>query len=222
MTPTSAPNANMGGDPHYSILLATGQLLCYSVHGEHDFAFNLLSNKLLTMNALFIADSIREEITWIGELGIVVKQAPKKKANATQLRFCAKEKTVCVGDKMMLNAASVERLSFGNGRLAISERKEVGDLEKPEVLVEFPDIGMSLTVVFVRGKHLDMIWNKVEPNMGKPHGMIGMIILYNYLRYSNVIFKLLQNCHLITDIHVSIFSFTNFKFFSQVNFSDEE
>lgn len=182
MTPT-APSVGMGGDPHYSILLPTGQQLCYSVHGEHDFAFNLLSNKLLTMNARFIADSVREEITWIGELGIVVKQAPKKKANATLLRFCAKEQTVCVGDKMMLDASGIEKMSFTGGRFAISERKEVVDLKRPEVLVEFPDIGISFTVVFVRGKHLDMVWNKVEPNMGKPHGMIGkcMSALYTYM-----------------------------------------
>ncbi len=126
------------------------------------------------MNARFIADSIREEITWIGELGVVVKQAPKKKSNTTQLRFCAKEKTVCVGDKMKLKAAGIEKMSFSNGQLAISERMGESDLERPEVIVEFPDAGISFTVVFVRGKHLDMVWNKVEPNMGKPHGMIGM------------------------------------------------
>ncbi len=164
----------MGGDPHYSILLPTGQLLCYSVQGEHNFAFNLISNKLLQMNALFIADSRREEITWIGELGVVVKEGPKKKSgNSTLLRFCSKEKMVCVGDKIKLNASGVERLTFSKGKLSISERVEQGDLERPEVRVEFPDMGISFTVVFVRGKHLDMMWNKVEPSMEKSHGMIG-------------------------------------------------
>ncbi len=172
-TPTSTP-VGMGGDPHYSILLPTGQLLCYSVQGEHDFAFNLISNKLLQMNALFIADSKRDEITWIGELGVVVRNGTKKQnGNSTSLRFCAKEQVVCIGDKVKLNANGVDRLTFSNGKLSISERLEEGDLERPEVLMEFPDFGISFTVVFVRGKHLDMIWNKVEPNMGKSHGMIG-------------------------------------------------
>ncbi len=123
------------------------------------------------MNALFIADSKREEITWIGELGVVVREGTKK--NSTSLRFCAKEQMVCIGDKVKLNASGVDRLTFSKGKLSISERLEQGDLERPEILVEFPDIGISFTVIFVRGKHLDMIWNKVEPNMEKSHGMIG-------------------------------------------------
>ena len=103
-----------------------------------------------------------------------MKEGPKKKSgNSTLLRFCSKEKMVCVGDKIKLNASGVERLTFSKGKLSISERVEQGDLERPEVRVEFPDMGISFTVVFVRGKHLDMMWNKVEPSMEKSHGMIG-------------------------------------------------
>ena len=170
-TPTSSPGG--GGDPHYSVLLPTGQLLCYSVHGEHDFAFNLISSDIMQMNALFIADSRREEITWIGELGITVKQGPRKRANTTKVRFCATENTVCIGDKVKLNAHKVEKIIFANGKISISEGIRDEGNDRPEVVVEFPDLGLSFTVWFVRGKHLDMSWNRVEGKLKHPHGMIG-------------------------------------------------
>ena len=53
----------MGGDPHFSIMLPTKQQLCYSIQGESGFTFNLISNELMQMNALFVADSKREEVT---------------------------------------------------------------------------------------------------------------------------------------------------------------
>ncbi len=55
-TPPPGP-IGLGDDPHYSILLPSGQLLCYSVQGEHNFTFNLISNSLLQMNALFVPDN---------------------------------------------------------------------------------------------------------------------------------------------------------------------
>ena len=183
MAPTAPTTTGMGGDPHYSILLPTGQLLCYSVHGEHDFVFNLISNKVLQMNALFVADARRKEVTWIGELGVVMKHRPRKRMNTTTLRFCAEKNMVCVGDKVKLQASGVERITFSQGKLSISKRSAGGDVSKPAVLVEFPDIGLSFTVTFVRGKHLDMTWNKVARNMADSHGMIGAYITnYDFLQ----------------------------------------
>ena len=190
MAPTTPTTMGMGGDPHYSILLPTGQLLCYSVHGEHDFVFNLISNKLVQMNALFVADARREEVTWIEELGVVVRHGPRKRANTTALRFCAEKNMVCVGDKVKLQASGVERITFSQGKLSISERSAGGDVSKPAVLVEFPDIGLSFTVTFVRGRHLDMTWNKVEPNMDDSHGMIGELVRVLYGKHSHLIHAL--------------------------------
>ncbi len=51
-----------GDDPHFSIVLPSGRLLCYTVQGEHGFSFNLISNKKMTMNARFVPDSRRSEV----------------------------------------------------------------------------------------------------------------------------------------------------------------
>ena len=79
--PSMSPLMDMGGDTHYSIMLPSGQLLCFSVHGEKNFPFNLISNNLLQMNAFFIEDTMRDEITWIGSLGVVVQHTHYKKSD---------------------------------------------------------------------------------------------------------------------------------------------
>jgi hypothetical protein len=48
-----------GDDPHFSIVLPSSRLLCFTVQGEHGFAFNLINNEHLHMNALFVPDSQR-------------------------------------------------------------------------------------------------------------------------------------------------------------------
>ena len=53
----------LGDDPHFSIVLPeSNKVLCYTVQGEHGFAFNLISNKKLQMNAKFVADSMRPKL----------------------------------------------------------------------------------------------------------------------------------------------------------------
>ena len=92
----------MALDPHYSILLPTGQLLCFTVHVQSGFSFNLISNKQMHMNALFVQDPRREEITWIGSLGVVLRVTKYKHSIVTKLRIDAIEKKIYVGDKVTL------------------------------------------------------------------------------------------------------------------------
>jgi len=56
----------VGDDPHFSILLLSGEHLYYTVQGELGFVFNLITNKKIQMNAMFVPDSHREEVTWLG------------------------------------------------------------------------------------------------------------------------------------------------------------
>ena len=173
VSPTPSPDTGMGmgGDPHFSILLPNGQLLCFSVQGEHGFVFNLISNKIIHMNAKFIPDSRRSEVTWIGSLGMVVRS---KKANTTsKIRFEASNKMVYVDDKVSLKAQSVKKLTFANGKLTVTESdptvKKVGH---PQVEVDLQDVGIAFTVTLVK-EHIDMVWNKVRKQPKDSHGIIG-------------------------------------------------
>ena len=164
----------MGGDdPHFAIYLQSGKLLCYTVQGEHGFAFNLISNEKVHMNALFVPDSQREEVTWIGSLGIVVKNTHFQGSNTTRLQFDSKVNQIHINDKVTLEARNIDMLTFRNGKLSISEGPVIESFHYPSVRVNLDDLGMQFTVNFT-GEHLDMMWNKLEQNQHS-HGLIGML-----------------------------------------------
>ena len=163
----------MGGDPHYSVLLPTGQLLCFSVQGEKGFSFNLISNELMHMNALFVQDSVRDEVTWIGSLGIVVRNTPYKKSNVTKLRFMVEEKKIYIGEEVALQVQKIEKLTFSNGKLMINDSSRRKGEKSPEVYVDLQDVGLSFKVRFTKSKHLDLSWERVEKQPADSHGIIG-------------------------------------------------
>jgi hypothetical protein len=169
----------MGGDPHFSIVLpGTKQLLCFSIQGEHGFVFNLISNSQLQMNALFVPDAVRSEVTWLGSLGVVIKNNAFKRSNTTKLRFVADTKKIYIGDKIKLNADAVKKLTFANGKLQISDtEKDKNQRARLEVQVNLKDLGLSFAVWFVKGNHLDMKWNNILQQPKNSHGLIGMLVI---------------------------------------------
>ena len=162
----------LGDDPHFSIALPSGKLLCYTVQGEHGFTFNLISSKKLFMNAMFVPDSRREEVTWLGSMGIVVMDRGYKEANSTSLKFEAKGKKIYYGDKVVLGARNIEKLTFNNGKLTISEAPPVEGFKYPSVHVDLQDAGLSFTVKFL-SEHLDLFWHSTGQQITDSHGLIG-------------------------------------------------
>ena len=166
----------IGDDPHFSIALPGGKLLCYTVQGEHGFTFNLISNERIHMNARFVPDSHREEVTWLGSMGIIVHNSDYKKSNGTALRFDAKTNRIHIRDKIALEARNIERLTFSNGKLTISEAPPVEGFKYPEVRVDLQDAGLSFTVKFMN-EHLDLFWHSTGQVIKDSHGIIGGSII---------------------------------------------
>ena len=166
---------NVGDDPHFSIALPSGKLLCYTVQGEHGFTFNLISNKKIHMNAMFVPDSRREEVTWLGSMGIIIHSSSYKKSNGTALRFESKVNTIHIGDKITLKARNIEKLTFSNGKLTISEAPPVEGFKYPAVYVDLQDVGLSFTIKFMN-EHLDLFWHSTGQVIGDSHGIIGELI----------------------------------------------
>lgn len=194
-TTETTTDTMMGGDPHFSIVLPTKQLLCFSLQGEHGFVFNLISSPQLQMNALFVPDAVRSEVTWLGSLGVVIKNNVFKRSNVTKMRFVANTKKIYIGDKVKLNADAVEKLTFVNGKLQISEaERDVSQKSHLEVQVDLVDLGLSFAVWFVKGNHLDMKWNNVLQQPKNSHGIIGMLVIkFRYLEK-----KILSSVHNFT------------------------
>ena len=165
---------DMGDDPHFSIALPSGKLLCYSVQGEHGFTFNLISNRMIHMNAMFVPDSRREEVTWLGSIGIIVHKSSYRRSNGTALRFEAKDKTIHIGDKITLEARNIEKLTFTDGKLIISEAPPTEGFKYPAVYVDLKDVELSFTIKFMN-EHLDLFWHSTGQVVEDSHGIIGKI-----------------------------------------------
>ena len=166
----------MFGDPHFNIVLPNKQSLCFTLQGEHGFVFNLVSNRLLQMNALFVPDKERSEVTWLGSIGLVIKRNNFKKSNVTKMRFVADERMIYIGDEIKLHAEAVEKITFSKGKLTLAEAasESPGRNSRHEVRIDLTDLGLSFVVWFVKGNHLDMNWNNVLEQPEQSHGIIGM------------------------------------------------
>lgn len=162
----------LGDDPHFSIALPSGELLCYTVQGEHGFSFNLISNQKMIMNAKFIPDARRPEVTWLGSIGIIVEHSNYKGSNETKLRFESHEKSIYIGDKVVLEAKNIEKLTFSNGKLTISEAPPMQGFHYPSVYVDLEDVQLQFTVKFTN-QHLDIYWHNTGGRLTDSHGLIG-------------------------------------------------
>ena len=124
------------------------------------------------MNAMFVPDSRREEVTWLGSMGIIVQNSQYKMSNATYMRFEIKGKKIYIGDKVTLLAKNIEKLSFNNGKLTISEAAPFEGFRYPSVLVDIQDVGLKFTIKFLN-EHLDLFWHSTGKNTEDSHGIIG-------------------------------------------------
>ena len=171
----------LGDDPHFAVLLPSGVFLCYSVQGEHDKVFNLISNPDVHINALFIPDAKREEVTWIGSLGIVTHPRHSGRGNRTYISFFTDNSSITVThlfgkgeDKqwrtVSLKSTHVASISLSNGEMWVTHR--TGNTKQPTVEVTLSDVKLNFTVKFV-GSHLDMFWQEVGEQPELSHGLIG-------------------------------------------------
>lgn len=171
--------STIGDDPHFAVLLPNGRLLCYSVQGEQGHIFNLISNPVLHINALFVPDTKRAEVTWIGSLGIVLHPTHGNK-NVSLISFSIANSSVTitsclgrvVGQVMTLSfkANHVSSLLLSKGQLSIIQR--VGHAHRPTINVNLADEKLSFSVKFL-STHLDMFWHNVGEQADLSHGLIG-------------------------------------------------
>ena len=149
--------------------------------GEHDKVFNLISNPDVHINALFIPDAKREEVTWIGSLGIVTHPQHSGRGNWTYISFSTDNSSITIThlfgkgeDKqwrtVSLKSTPVSSISLTNGEMRVTHR--TGSTKQPTVEVTLSDVKFNFTAKFV-GSHLDMFWQEVGEQPELSHGLIG-------------------------------------------------
>lgn len=160
-----------GDDPHFSVVLPSKKMLCYSVMGKHHHSYNLISNEHLLLNAIFAPDSRREEVTWIGTLGVIAKNLTSN-GTMSKLKFVARPRRIFIDDKATLYPKNINKIVVKNGRVSISQSEPTIGFRYPSVLVILVDSGLTFTIRFMN-EHLDMFWHSTAQQHSHSHGLIG-------------------------------------------------
>ena len=175
LQPYHLSTGGMGGDPHFSVTLHDGRMLCYSVQGRPNSAFNLISSDHFLINAQFVPDSKRKGLTWMGTVGVVFKRALKYKGSGvTHFLFDAQSHKVHIGRKISVAAGKIRKLTSDNGTLSVV-RYPASALpsSSPAVRIHLKQEGLDFTVKFEK-QHLNMLWHGAVKT-GNFHGLIGKV-----------------------------------------------
>ena len=131
------------------------------------------------MNAMFVPDSRRTEVTWLGSIGVVVPNSHYQGSNMTRLKFDVDTKEVHIGEKVTLKAKSIATLTFQNGKLTISEAPPKIKFEyRPAVKVNLEDASLSSSL----GTTLTCSGTMWGGRMESFHGIIGKVFVYKFQR----------------------------------------
>ena len=160
----------MGSDPHFAIRLSGGHLLCFTFQGAHNTTFNLVSNKHIQMNALFVPDHTNWDNTWLGAIGMTILHDGHK--NST-LEFIASNQLIRLGSSIPIPANLIKKLLYHNGRLTIQYVPSNHTAKYPRVQVQLIDYDINFTVVFAKNNHLDLYWHSSGAPYKHSRGVVG-------------------------------------------------
>ena len=165
-------------------------MFCYNVQGRSDSVFNLIGCSKFSMNAEFVPDAKRTEVTWMRTIGVVLDKALHyKKSQVTGFTLDSKERTIHIGRKAF-PAISIKEISSENGTISLVKRnRKIAPSLHPAVKFNLKDVGLHFTVKY-ESDHLDMYWH--SPIKGSNcHGLIGMLLyIPNPFRFIAVEVKL--------------------------------
>ena len=176
-------NAQVGCDPHFYLPLANGDHLCFSIQGQPNFAFNLIRDKYIQINAEFVlpaedeSNTIANVSTFIGDLGMVIRNKDMDKR--VVIHVSAQDHSVLVDDSLVIVKDKPVFVDVSNGTVAISINADSQNtkVKKDESAWLYINTeGFGVKVKFYK-KHLDMLFTETS-GLGKDVlGLIGMQVI---------------------------------------------
>ena len=80
-------------------------------------------------------------------------------------------------DKAVIEPRNVEKLTFSNHMLTISEAPSMEGFKYPKVYVDLQDVRLSFSVQFL-AEYLDLIWRSTGQQTLNSNGIIGKLYTY--------------------------------------------
>ncbi|XP_065903513.1 inter-alpha-trypsin inhibitor heavy chain H5-like [Dysidea avara] len=164
-------------DPHFFLPLQNGDYMCFSVQGIPDFAFNLISDKYIQFNAVFVlpaeeeSQTIANVSTFLGDLGLVVKNP--RTGNTTVINVTARDHSVKVDNSLVFVKDKPVTVKVSNGVQVIIVSKVQPKLKDASAWLSIEtEAGIDFEVKFYK-KHLDMLLTRTTGLTKDAHGLIG-------------------------------------------------
>jgi len=172
--------AGMGMDPHFSVPLLNGQDMCYSLQGEPYFAFNLISDPIVSINSYFIppekGKNLSEFATFLGDIGILVQPEECKDScdsdDITKIVISATDRSIMIkGSKTELKDRNVQVLvENSTAIIKLGDALEKGDHPNLRVIIKQPPLAFKVQFV---SEHLDLIVEDFRGISSSAHGIMG-------------------------------------------------
>ena len=168
-------------DPHFYLPLVNGDHMCFSVQGEPNFAFNLISDECIKLNAQFVlpakdgSNTIANVSTFLGDLGMVVHNQNTDKD--VVIHVSAQDHSVLVGNSLTVVKDKPVFVDVLNSKVSVDVNinKQTTKLTKDESAWLYINTeGFGIKVRFYK-KHLDMFFTTTSGLSKKAHGLIGKL-----------------------------------------------
>ena len=178
-----------GQDPHFIVPLMGNQKFCYSMQGMANFAFNLLSDYFISINAYFVLPEeekrsrFKEYATFIGDIGILIRldghRGKSKVENMTKISISASDHSVSVdGIKMVVNDHSLN-IVIDSMSTMVSLDKTVDKKTNPGLTLTVKRPKLSFEVTFVHN-HIDLVFIDDSGVSHDCHGVMGKLLMKDF------------------------------------------
>ena len=177
-----------GQDPHFIVPLMGNQKFCYSMQGMANFAFNLVSDYFISINAYFVLPEeekrsrFKEYATFLGNIGILIQQDNHREKgqfeNMTKISISASDHSVTVnGIKTMVSDRSVN-IVIDSRSTTVNLDKTVDKKTTSGLTVTVKQPKLSFKVTFVHN-HIDLVFIDDSGVSHDCHGIMGKLCMKN-------------------------------------------
>ena len=151
--------------------------MCFSIQGQPNFAFSLISDKYIKLNGQFVlpaeeeSHTISNVSTFIGDLGLVVKNP--KTGNTTTVKISAQDHSVAVESSLtIIKNKPITVQIFDKVNISIDDNPQNGMTKDSTAWLYIDTKGFGIKVRFYK-KHLDMFLTKTSGFTKEANGIIG-------------------------------------------------
>ena len=152
--------------------------MCFSVQGEPDFAFNLISDKYIKLNGQFVlpaedeSHTIANVSTFLGDLALVIVNRDTN--STTAVKVSAVDHSVLAGNSLtaIVKDKPVTVNVFEKVTINVDAHIQTNRLKDESAWLYINTDGFGIKVRFYK-KHLDMFLTKTNGLTKDAHGLIG-------------------------------------------------